>query len=96
MTKKQKIFGFLVILPLILVYLYDSFFDYSGNWLEDYQYYFKFGFFFIAIFGTAWLVKLTYKAQGFGSKIWLFLEVILLLALLVYAYLGAALINFNL
>ena len=87
MTKKQKILGLLVILPLKLAYLYDRLFEYSGNWLEDYQYHFKFGFFFIAIFGTVWLAKLTYKDQSMGSRIWLALEIILLVGLKVYAYL---------
>lgn len=67
----------------------------SGNWLEDYQYHFKFSFLIIAIFGDVWLLKLTYNDVGLYSKIWFFLQMFLLIALLVYAYLGVAFVNFN-
>ena len=96
MTKKQKILIFLVILPLVLAYLYNRQFEYSGNWLEDYQNHFKFGFVFISIFSTAWLIKLTYDNPSPRSKVWLATEIILLIGLVIYTYLGAAFINFNL
>lgn len=90
MNKKLVIVVFLVVLPNLLSFVYDKMFRYSGNWLEDYQNYFKVGFLIISILGTAWLAVISKKEKNY---IWLFFSLILLILLLVYLFFGLAIIN---
>jgi len=87
MTKKQKILAFLVILPNILAYVYDYFFNQSANWLEDYQNYFKIGFIIISLLSSLWLVYISKKEK---NVMWLIFSIILLIFLSVYLYFAIA------
>lgn len=95
MSKTQKVFSFLVVLPLVLFYLYNSLFEYSGNWLEDYQSIFKFGFLLTSIVGDLWLIGATIKVKTTARYLWLFLEAVLLVLLIIYTYLGLTIVGFN-
>ena len=90
MAKKLSILLSLVILPNILGIIYDRMFRYAGNWLENYQNYFKIGFIVISIIGTGWLVVIAKKEK---SYIWLGFSIILLILLLAYLYAGLIIIN---
>jgi len=90
MTKKIKILVLLVVLPLLLGFIYDKFFRYAGNWLEDYQNYFKVGFLVISILSTGWLVLISKKEK---SWVWFGCSLALLVLLLVYLFFALAIIN---
>ncbi len=88
--KKINILVFLVIIPNLLGFVYDRLFRHAGNWLEDYQNYFKVGFLVISILATGWLIVLAKKGKNY---IWLTCSLILLILLLVYLFFGIAIIN---
>jgi hypothetical protein len=90
MTKKLTVLFLAVIAPIILIQLYNYYFQYAGNWLEDYQNYFKLGFLVISILGTGWLALMAKKDK---SYIWLGFSIILLTSLLFYLYFAVAIIN---
>jgi predicted Na+-dependent transporter len=90
MKKKIAILVFLVIFPNVLGQIYDNKFRYAGNWLEDYQNYFKLGFLIISILASAWLLFISKKDK---SYIWLTFSVILLILLLIYLYFAVTIIN---
>ncbi len=88
--KKILILVFLVLLPNALSFVYDQLFRLSGNWLEDYQNYFKVGFLILSIIGAIWLVVISKKGKNY---IWLVFSILILIALLAYLYLAFAIIN---
>jgi hypothetical protein len=92
MTKKQKILWFLIVLPLVLGFVYDKLFRYSGNWLEDYQNYFKFGFILLSLGSSIWLLIIAKKEQ---NKTWLSFSILSCILLLVYLYMGFSVANMN-
>lgn len=92
MSKKQKIFWFLVVLPEVVANLYSRIFEYSGNWLEDYKLYFIVGFSLISILSSSWLILVSFKEKNF---IWLIFSSIVLIGLIIYLYLGLAIVNMN-
>lgn len=90
MKKKILMLCFLVILPVALIQLYTHFFEFAGNWLEDYRNYFKLGFLIVSILGTAWLAVISKKEK---SHIWFLFSLILLILLLAYLYFAIIIIN---
>jgi hypothetical protein len=90
MKKKLSILSFLVILPVVLIQLYTYYFEFAGNWLEDYRNYFKLGFLMISILGTGWLIFISKKEKNI---IWLIGSAILLILLLAYLYFAIIIIN---
>jgi predicted Na+-dependent transporter len=92
MLKKISILLLLIILPNILAFIYDNLFRYSGNFLEDYQNYFKIGFIVVSIISTIWLMVISKKGKNY---IWFGLSLVLLVLLLIYLYLGLAVINMS-
>ena len=92
MTKTQKIFGFLVVLPLILAYWYDRQFEYSGNWLEDYQNHFKLGFLIVSIVSTLWIIILSKKENNY---LWLITSIVIFLILIYIFLVGINLTNIS-
>ena len=88
--KKIKILLSLVILPILLGFIYDKLFRYAGNWLEDYQNYFKIGFLVLSIISTAWLALISKKDK---SWVWLVVSLILLVLLFVYTLFALVIIN---
>lgn len=93
MVKKISVLLLLVITPVILIQLYNYYFEYAGNWLEDYQNYFKLGFLIISILSTGWLVIRSKKER---NNIWLAFSIILLILLLGYLYFALIIINTSL
>lgn len=85
MTKKQKILGFFVILPLVLAYSYNKYLVYSGNWLEDYQNHFKVVFLLISICSSLWLAIISKKEKDFK---WFVFSVSVFVILLYVLYVG--------
>ncbi|PIR96025.1 MAG: hypothetical protein COT92_03280 [Candidatus Doudnabacteria bacterium CG10_big_fil_rev_8_21_14_0_10_42_18] len=92
MPKKLKILIFLVISPLVLAYLYDRQFEYAGNWLEDYQNHFKFGFVLISAISSAWIGVIAKKEK---DNLWLALSIIIFMILAYIFYLGLNVVNIS-
>lgn len=92
MTKKQKVLLILVIIPLCLAFLYNRFFEYAGNWLEDYQNYFKTAFLLISIFGSLWLIKVSRTEKNY---LWFIFSIILTILLAIVLYIGIAFIHIS-
>lgn len=90
MTKKLNILVFLVIIPVLLIQIYTKYFEFAGNWLEDYRNYFKFGFLVLSLISTGWLVLVSKKDKNYG---WLWFAVGLLILLLIYLYFAIAIVN---
>jgi cytochrome bd-type quinol oxidase subunit 2 len=90
MTKKQKVLTYLIAIPVILIQVYNFYFQYASNWLEDYQNYFKLTFLTISIIGSIWLIMISKKDK---TNIWLALSVILLVLLLLYLYIAITIIK---
>lgn len=93
MIKKLSILLFLIITPVILIQLYNHYFEYAENWLGDYQNYFKLGFLIISILGSLWLILISKKERNI---IWLSCSIVLLLLLLAYLYFALIIINTSL
>lgn len=93
MIKKFSILLFGVISPIILIQLYNYYFQIAGNWLEDYQNYFKVGFLIVSILSTVGLVLIAKKEKNY---LWLSCSIILLVLLLAYLYFALVIINTSL
>jgi predicted Na+-dependent transporter len=92
MLKKISILLFTIILPLALAQTYAKYFDFAGGWLEQNRNYFKIGFLLTSIFGNIWLIVVSKKEKQY---IWLVFSILLLIALLIYLYMGIAIINMS-
>ncbi len=90
--KKWLIFIFLVILPFVLGIFYDKKFEYAGNWLEDYQNYFKVGFLLVSITSSAWLALIAKKEKNIFLLV---VSVIIFIILSYILYLGINLISIS-
>ncbi len=95
MKKKYKILIFLFCIPLILFILFSRMLVEAYSYAEHYQYWVKFSLLFIAIFGLIWSIKLSTKEKGIKNRVLLIIQVILLILLVVYTYIGAAIVNIN-
>jgi hypothetical protein len=90
MKKKLGVLLFLVILPIVLIQFYTYYFEFAGNWLEDYRNYFKLGFLVVSILSTGWLAVISKKEK---SWVWFSLSLVLLILLLAYLYFAIIIIN---
>ncbi len=92
MDKKQKTLLVFVTVPLVLAWLYNQTFSDSGNWLEDYQNFFKIGFVTLSLIGS---IRLFVLARKDKSNLWLIFSVLISLAIVVFLYLGMSITNIS-
>ncbi len=92
MQKKIIVLLSLVILPVVLIQVYTFYFEFAGGFLEQYRNYFKVGFLLTSIIGSIWLVVVSKKEKQYT---WLVFSILLLIALLIYLYMGLAIINMS-
>lgn len=92
MTKKQKILGFLVFLPILTVNLYDKAFKYTGDWRENYQNHIKISLLLVSLISSIWIIIIAKEDQ---SKPWMILGILLTICLAIYLYIGVSLISMS-
>jgi Na+/H+ antiporter NhaD/arsenite permease-like protein len=92
MKKNIYILLFLIILPILLVPLYDKLFALSGNWTEDYKNYFEFGFLIISLVSSGWLLFMSLQLENTKSKyFWVIISLLLIFFIGLYIYIGSSL-----
>lgn len=80
----------MIIIPILLSYGYNFYFNNSGNWLETYQNQFKIGFLILSLASSIWLLL---KSVQTKSKIWVTISTILIIGLTIFIYLSISIIR---
>jgi len=92
MTKKQKILGFLVLMPIILANLYNKYFERTSDWRENYQNHIKITLLLVSLISSIWIIIIAKKDQ---SKLWMILGILLTICLAIYLYIGVSIISMS-
>jgi len=96
MTKKQLISILIIFIPLILIQVYDGLFYNSGDWTEDYQNYFKFGFLLLSLVGIIALIFSSRVIEKYSLRyFWYALSGVLLILWIFYFVLAGIIVNMS-